>query len=337
MDVNDTTDADGVVVDAADIVGDNSYHVVNGSSTDSSAILDGFTITAGSADGGGTSGNGAGMYTNSGSPTLRNLVFSGNLASGNGGGMYNSQDGPTLSAVVFTGNHANSMGGGLFNFEGDITLINTSFVGNSAGSSGGGVANYEGSLQLANGVFSGNIANSAGGMFNYKSDATLTNVTFSANTGPVGGEGLVHYESGAVTLVNCILWQNGNQIVNQVGATSTVSYSLVQGDCPSGSTCDHLLSADPKFVDANGADDVPGTPDDDLRLKSNSPAIDAGNNSAVPIGITTDLDGAARFVDVESVPDTGSGVAPIVDMGAYEAAYETSLYVIYLPLAVRGD
>ena len=34
-------------------------------------------------------------------------------------------------------------------------------------------------------------------------------------------------------------------------------------------------------------------------------------------GITTDLDGNARFVDMPK-EDTGNGTPPIVDMGAYE-------------------
>jgi uncharacterized repeat protein (TIGR01451 family) len=56
-----------------------------------------------------------------------------------------------------------------------------------------------------------------------------------------------------------------------------------------------------------------------LRLQFTSPAIDAGNNAAVPAGVTTDLDGNPRFVDIPAVPDTGNGTPPIVDMGAYEA------------------
>jgi autotransporter-associated beta strand protein len=39
----------------------------------------------------------------------------------------------------------------------------------------------------------------------------------------------------------------------------------------------------------------------------------------VPAGITTDLAGNARFADVPGVADTGSGTAPIVDMGAFES------------------
>ena len=61
-----------------------------------------------------------------------------------------------------------------------------------------------------------------------------------------------------------------------------------------------------------------GTADDDLRLPSGSPCIDAADNTAVPVGITTDLDGKPRFVDDPNTTDTGNGTAPIVDMGAYE-------------------
>ncbi len=56
----------------------------------------------------------------------------------------------------------------------------------------------------------------------------------------------------------------------------------------------------------------------DLRISAASLAVDAGNNAAVPAGITTDLDGNARFVDVPTADDVGSGTAPIVDIGAYE-------------------
>jgi hypothetical protein len=80
-----------------------------------------------------------------------------------------------------------------------------------------------------------------------------------------------------------------------------------------------IYNADPQFVDADGADNIAGTLDDNLRLQLSSPAIDAGNNAAVPITVTTDLDGNERFEDIPTVPDTGNGTPPIVDMGAYEA------------------
>jgi hypothetical protein len=74
---------------------------------------------------------------------------------------------------------------------------------------------------------------------------------------------------------------------------------------------------------APGPDGRWGTDDDDfgdLRLTGGSPAIDAGDNAAPGLsGITTDLAGNPRFIDVPAAPDTGNGTAPIVDMGAYEA------------------
>jgi hypothetical protein len=126
-------------------------------------------------------------------------------------------------------------------------------------------------------------------------------------------------------VTNCILWgDTPNEIFNYVDATSTISFSDVQGGLPPG-TIDGggNIDADPLFVDPDGVDDVPGTEDDDLRLSAGSPGVDAGDNTAVPIGITTDLDGNARFVDDLDSPDcpqpgADCGTPPIVDMGAYE-------------------
>ncbi len=68
---------------------ENSYHVTTGSGTGLSAILDGFTITAGHAS---TSAFphfvGGGMLNEGGSPTVTNCTFSENTAR-SGGGMYN--------------------------------------------------------------------------------------------------------------------------------------------------------------------------------------------------------------------------------------------------------
>jgi hypothetical protein len=80
------------------------------------------------------------------------------------------------------------------------------------------------------------------------------------------------------------------------------------------------IDADPRFIDAEHGN---------LRLGSNSPAIDAGDNSAVPVGILTDLDGNPRFVDISDIIDTGSGTPPIIDMGAYEAqAFNLNINII---------
>jgi hypothetical protein len=67
-----------------------------------------------------------------------------------------------------------------------------------------------------------------------------------------------------------------------------------------------IIDADPRFVDADGADNIPGTVDDDLRLQSTSPALNVGTNAALPGSATSDLGGQPRIVQ------------GVVDLGAYE-------------------
>ncbi|MEI8374410.1 MAG: hypothetical protein WCJ35_16420 [Planctomycetota bacterium] len=111
---------------------DNSYHVVVGSNTNSTAVLDGFTITSGIADGSPQNDFGGGMYNSGGSPTLTNCMFTANSAT-HGGGLYNSSSSPTLTNCTFTANSASNEGGGLFNYYlSSPTLTNCTFTANSA-------------------------------------------------------------------------------------------------------------------------------------------------------------------------------------------------------------
>jgi len=89
--------------------------------------------------------------------------------------------------------------------------------------------------------------------------------------------------------------------------------------------------ANPLFVDGNGADNQYGTIDDDFRLSTGSPLIDAANNSTVPAITTTDVAGLPRFMDDPATVDTGSGAAPLVDMGANEFGEPS------LPADLNGD
>lgn len=137
---------------------ENSYHVVIGSGTDANAILDGFTVTAGNADGpDDPSRSGGGMYNYYASPTVTNCTFSGNLALG---GAYDSDS------------------GGMYNHSGSPTVVNCTFNENS-GWNGGGMYNVYCSTgpKLTNCTFTSNSASSwgGGGMDNYYSNPTLTN------------------------------------------------------------------------------------------------------------------------------------------------------------------
>jgi len=316
-----------------------------------STVIDGFTITAGQADDGNHPHNyGGGLYcagNNSGecSPTLTNVTFNSNSAD-YGGGMcnngYSGTSSPALTNVTFSGNHAIN-GGGMYNYSDRGTsspaLTNVTFNGNSARSSGGGMYNYgkygTSSPILTNVSFNSNYADwQGGGMYNYGKDGTssptLTNVTFSGNHAINGGGGMFNngrteFSSSAAsnpTLINVILWGNdaesGDEMYND-HANPALSYTLVLTDSDniynsSSSVVTYgpgILHDDPLFVTPITATAAPTTTGD-YRLQAGSPAIDAGDNSAV-IGVATDLDGNPRII------------GNTVDLGAYESTPLLSL------------
>jgi len=81
IDQNDVnTDGNFIAETWNDIQGENAYHVVTGNWADNTAVLDGFIITAGQANGSYPHSYGGGMYNNWSNPTLSNVTFSGNLA-----------------------------------------------------------------------------------------------------------------------------------------------------------------------------------------------------------------------------------------------------------------
>lgn len=203
---------------------DNSNNVVVGSGTDNSAILDGFTVTGGNASLSAdaervqpcTEGCGGGMYNESGSPTLSNVIFSGNRARYGGGGLQNvSQSNPTLTHVTFSGNSAR-YGGGMANFgDSSPTLTGVTFSENTARDEGrgtgggGGMFNDHSNPALTNVTLADNIARAGGGIFNYKgSHPTLDNVTFSANTARSSGGGMFNYMESSPTLTNVTFADN---------------------------------------------------------------------------------------------------------------------------------
>ena len=170
------------------------------------SVLEGFTIT------GGTALNGGGMYNDSSSPTVTNCTFSGNTATGDGGGMDNYFSSPTVTNCTFSGNTANA-GGGMYNFSSSPTVTNCTFSGNTA-NGGGGMYNYLSSPTVTNCSFGGNTATyGGGGIFNFSSSPTVTNCTFSENSAPTGG-GMVNVH-GNPTVIDCRF--SGNSAVGGGG------------------------------------------------------------------------------------------------------------------------
>ncbi|MHC4544740.1 MAG: right-handed parallel beta-helix repeat-containing protein [Planctomycetota bacterium] len=232
---------------------ENSYQVVTGSRTDETAVLDGFTITGGNANGSYLYDQdiGGGMYNESGNPTIMNCTFTNN-SSPYGGCMYNWLSSLRLSNCTFTHNagdglqnrvsHArlsdcdfnNNSGNGISNYVSNPTLTNCTFSGNSADYSGGGMYNSWSSPKLTNCTFSNNsrrgmynrgsnsilmncafIGNINGGMYNTdNSNTMLTNCTFTGNSTSYEGGGVFNFES-SLRMYNCIF--TGNSAENEGG------------------------------------------------------------------------------------------------------------------------
>jgi hypothetical protein len=324
---------------------DNSYHVVTGSGTDDTAILDGFTISSGNANGNIAlrENLGGGIFSFRGSSRLCHIIVRRSSAEFGGGGIAYDEGSVSICHATIIDNTADDSGGGIFirngtntviyrislignraQFGGGMingsaaTIVSTVFISNTATLVGGGILNESSSSTIVQSIFSGNSSGTYGSaMANYQSNATISQVTFSANWSKNNGGALVNQESSPL-IRNSIFWGNhGGQIHNHAaGNAPDVQYSLVQGGYITGT---HILDTDPLFVDADGADNIAGTADDDLRLQAESPAIDAGNNAFIPVDLTDengnndtsepapfDLGGNKRLVDSS------------VDMGAYE-------------------
>ena len=233
---------------------------------------------------------GGGMCARVVTPTLVNCTFAGNYAEYNGGGMFFFMfefQIPSVTNCVLAGNTAGDGGGGFYSTHDNTQFANCTFTNNQAGGDGGGYCldRHVGTPVFDNCIFWGNTADGEGPQISITTISRRTAVTVN-NSNVQGGELDVYILNGFETT---LAWDDVNNI-----------------------------DVDPWFVDADGADNIIGTEDDNLRLLTGSPCIDAGDNSAVPLGIDDDLNGFPRFMDDLCTSDTGNGAAPIVDMGAYE-------------------
>ena len=237
-------------------------------------------------------------------------LFDENIVSDHGGAILNLKGRPRLANCWFNSNQAGDVGGALYssgNGNG-LTLVNCQLLANAG-------------------------LNQGGGIWAAGTDLVLTNCTFYANVCYMPFGGGLYCSAGTLLLANSILWGNrdaaGTQQTAQLYQTAPqpgqVNFCCVQGLTASLDGTGNI-GTDPRFANA-----AQPAGDSDLRLACDSPCIDAGANDLVSPdfadldddGNTTEptpVDAAAhpRFLDVASVPDTGRGVPPIVDLGAFE-------------------
>ncbi len=265
---------------------DNAYMVVQAVGCDWSTVVDGLTISGGYDD----TLVRAGLRVQSAALSIANCVFQGNSR-----GL--RVDGEARVANCrFLGNGPTNYAAALM-AVGKATVVNSVFVGNRATIEGG-------AMEIGGGES--------------PTSAVVTNCVFMMNDAPHGSA--IYVYSSTMQMRNSIVtFDNGVHIDSNGADPVTISYSRITRAAIEGGQLawgPGNIDADPLFVDADGPDNIFGTIDDDLRLQQYSPCIDAGDNGAVVVGV--DLLANQRRVDSPDVADTGSGVAPLVDMGAYE-------------------
>jgi len=242
---------------------ENIYHVARGADK---AVLDGFLIRGGNADGVGADNFGAGMYNVGVSPAVLNCIFFGNSsATWGGGALCNSAASPLVQGCVFFGNSggfgaamrnhdassptvrtcifsgnsttAAGCGAGMYNDHSSPKMESCIFSGNSAYSAGGALFNNVSSPTIRNCVFAGNVAlagyNLGCGISNqWSSSPILENCTFAGNTAKIFGSAMHSLRISYPTVVNCILWGPLDQskvLIDQVDGGVSISSCDIEG------------------------------------------------------------------------------------------------------------
>lgn len=309
-------------------------------------VVDGFTIRNGrnSLTGGGvicssgsypiisnnviTGNAGSGIQCSSCSPTISNNIISGNVVEENpGGGIWCSGGSPTITGNTITGNSAWG-GGGIYCGTSSPVISNNVISGNLSHGSGGGISCSGNPSRppypfppppplravISNNVITGNSAWGGGGIYCAGLSATISGNTITGNGAYTNGGGIYFFTDAksAQSVHNNIVAFNSSGIY-EVNA----SIHILENNCvynPDGANYSGLapgsgdISVDPK-VDAVEYGQV--------HIQSDSPCVDAGDDSAVAAG-RPDIDGQDRVqgahVDIGADESDGTewDYAPVV-------------------------
>ncbi|HEY3914096.1 MAG TPA: right-handed parallel beta-helix repeat-containing protein, partial [Verrucomicrobiae bacterium] len=222
---------------------------------DSSAVLDGFTLTGGS------------LWNTASSPTVRNCTFTQSaavvavqnidgaspifindiFASNSFGAMLNENSTVLITNCFFEGNSAGTEpGGAVESASSTVTIVDSKFLNNNA-EQGGAIDSRDGSTFISRSYFESNSASGGGAlsllagsaqvvdslladntgseygaaMYLYNNSTTVRNCTVTQNSVSNGRVGGVMVEAGSLKVWNSILWNN-------LDNSSTASYEAGQ-------------------------------------------------------------------------------------------------------------
>lgn len=314
---------------------DNAYHVVIAGGLNSlsgASIFDGFTITKGNANVGGSisvSGvtiqqtNGGGLVNANCTYSPTNLIIESNNATTEGGGVYSNSNGTiTFSNSILRSNSAGA-GGGMYTTATNTFFTNCMFSFNS----GSAINSFPyGYYNVNKCSFIYNTGNNGGAIGIRKASAIVTNSVFIGNSATNGGAIYCYVESNETSadIRNCTFYGNSSTTQGNVfwGQLSNITNSVVYGNTGTGFEAyvyatninnsvigtnnsfyagggglNSCVNGNPNFVntsDPDGNDNVWGTSDDGLMIGCGSAAYNIGNNGYVNGNTTTDIVGAAR-------------------------------------------
>ena len=205
---------------------DNSLHIVVArGGTDTTAILDGFTIRSAHADiAPSLAMHGAGMLVIEDTTTqirLMNLVFEKNVTDGLGGALANLGGEIWISNVSFLNNLADSRGGGMYHApyrSAATAYVSNSLIAHNRAGSGGGFYISVGGLITTESIFLQNEA-AAGGAVMHQinnpflggAEAIYANVSFLGNIGTEYGGAICSEDQSIVTVYNGVF--SGNKTI----------------------------------------------------------------------------------------------------------------------------
>jgi Fungalysin metallopeptidase (M36) len=316
--VNNITTLSGDIGIANDAT-DNSYHVIsNAAGLNNTAILDGFVVTNGNANGTGSFRNVGGAILNNPAgasnicnPKIDNCLIKNNTAALNGGAVYNNgvsaTASPTFTNCIFQNN----------------TAVNGAAFYNDGGTSG-------------------------------VSNPSITNATFIENTASASGNVVYSTATGGSSITdftNCIFWNNGgaNSFFNNA-ASINVKYSLLEplvNNYTNGAgnltttVSPFVLATDLHLKDSATAIDAgtnTGAPSKDIDLSPRSfiPDMGAYENLSTCLGSNkfyyTDMIGTSY----QWQRDGGTGYADIVDGTLFSNTTTQKLTIIIPPSNTTG-
>jgi hypothetical protein len=314
-----TGPAAGVTINANELCG--VFYVTYGETVS----LSNLTATGGIGTGAGSGGYG-GAILNDGTLSLTNVTISGNLSQNNfgyGGGGIDNDATLTMVDCTVSGN-TSPEGGGILCGTGTSTTLTNCTIANNNGQ--GIYDQIAQSLTVNNTTIANNTQQGIlwqcnnGSTFNFSPSLTLGNSIVAGNL--ISGGDVSYFQYPTIVLPTLPVTSLGHNLIGNIGSTT----GWVSSDL-TGTNAAQLSPALGSLANNGGLTMT-------MLPQAGSPAIDAGANSLVPAGVTTDQRGLSRIsgssVDIGSVEVQGaaqlSGI-PIGTAGSWDGS--STIYKVF--------